>query len=65
VALYRDVTDALKGNVNEIEIEVRTLPPGGRGGPAGGAQPAGGRAAAPPPPVPGLVGAVRLVARSF
>jgi hypothetical protein len=64
---YRwDVTDALQGNVNEIEIEVRTLPPGGRGGPAGGAQPAVGRgAAAPPPPVPGLVGAVRLVARSF
>jgi hypothetical protein len=78
---YRwDVTDALMVGVNRIEIQVRTLPAGGRGGmggpppPAGGgppaaagapagAPPAGGRGPATPPPVPGLFGAVRLVAR--
>ena len=61
---YRwDVTDAMAAGANQIEIEVRTLPPGGRGGATGGAQPAGGRGAAAPPPVPGVVGAVRLVAR--
>ena len=61
---YRwDVTDAMVAGANQMEIEVRTLPPGGRGGATGGAQPAGGRGAAAPPPVPGVVGAVRLVAR--
>jgi hypothetical protein len=85
---YRwDVTDALSTGVNRIEIQVRTLPAGGRGGmggpapsaaeaapgagrgpgagaaPAGGDPPAGGRGPATPPPVPGLFGAVRLVAR--
>jgi hypothetical protein len=85
---YRwDVTDALIAGVNHIEIQVRTLPAGGRGGmggpappaagaapaggrgpgggaaPASGAPAAGGRGPATPPPVPGLFGAVRLVAR--
>lgn len=61
---YRwDVTDAMVAGANQIEIEVRTLPPGGRGGATGGAQPVGGRGAVAPPPVPGVVGAVRLVAR--
>jgi hypothetical protein len=62
---YRwDVTDAMVTGANRIEIEVRTLPPGGRVGPTGGAQPAGATAATPPPPpVPGLAGSVRLVAR--
>ena len=61
---YRwDVTNAIVAGANRIEIEVRTLPAGGRGGPTGGAQPAGGRGATPAPPVPGLAGLVRLVAR--
>jgi hypothetical protein len=61
---YRwDVTEALIAGTNQIEIEVRTLPAGGRGGPTGGAQPAGGRGPVAPPPVPGVAGAVRLVAR--
>jgi hypothetical protein len=62
---YRwDVTDAMVAGVNRIEIEVRTLPAGGRGAPTGGAQPAGGRGATPaPPPVPGLAGSVRVVMR--
>ena len=62
---YRwDVTDAVNAGANQIEIEIRTLPPGGRGGPSGGAQPSGGRGApASPPPLPGMSGAVRLVAR--
>ena len=62
---YRwDVTDAVTAGANQIEIETRTLPAGGRGGPSGGAQPAGGRGgAASPPPLPGMSGAVRLVAR--
>ncbi len=35
---YRwDVTDVLIAGVNQIEIEVRTLPAGGRGFPSGGA----------------------------
>ena len=61
---YRwDVTDAVTSGANQIEIETRTLPPGGRGGPSGGAQPAGGCAPASSPPLPGMSGAVRLVAR--
>ena len=62
---YRwDVTDAMVAGANRIEIEVRTLPAGGRGGPTGGAQPAGGRGATPAaPPVPGLAGSVRGVMR--
>jgi hypothetical protein len=62
---YRwDVTDAMVAGANRIEIEVRTLPTGGRAGPTGGAQPAGGRGAIPaPPPVAGLAGAVRVMMR--
>ena len=62
---YRwDVTGAMLAGANRIEIEVRTLPPGGRGGPMGGPPPAGGRGATPPPPpVPGMAGTVRIVAR--
>ena len=91
---YRwDVTELLIAGVNRIEIDVRTLPAGGRGGmgggappaagaapaagrgsvagaapaggrgPSGGAPPSGGRGPAAPPPVPGVFGAVRLVAR--
>jgi hypothetical protein len=60
---YRwDATGAIVAGANTIEIEVRTLP-AGRGGPTGGAQTAGGRGASPAPtPLPGVVGAVRLVA---
>ena len=61
---YRwDATDAMVAGANRIEIEVRTLPAGGRGGPTGGAQPAGGRGATPAPPVHGLAGSVRVVMR--
>ncbi len=60
---YRwDVTGAMIAGSNQIDIEVQTLPAGGRGGPTGGAQPAGGRGPVAPPPLPGLVGAVRLLA---
>jgi hypothetical protein len=61
---YRwDVTDALIAGANQIEIEVQTLP-SGRSFPSGGAVSAGARGPAPPPPpTPGVIGAVRLVAR--